>query len=74
MTEKPDPVEWRYEHMQELGFTNEEAMVLTYSKDDKGVFLHYGDVEKMLKHAYEKIDDARKAKQLVYRILVGLDG
>lgn len=63
-----DPVEWRFEHFAKLQFTDEQAMVLAYSRDFLGNFIYHEDVARMLERAREHFPD-EQAHALVFDIL-----
>ena len=63
-----DPVEWRFEQFKRLLFTDEQAMVLSYSRDFLGNFLYHEDVARMLERAKEHFPDF-EAHNLVFDIL-----
>ena len=50
-----DPVEWRLEHFQKLGFSDEQSIVLAYTRDFRGNFLYHEDVARMLQRIKEHL-------------------
>ena len=63
-----DPVEWRLEHFQRLGFSDEQSIVLAYSKDFLGNYIYHEDVARMLERAKESFSD-EDAHHIVFDIL-----
>ena len=59
LPEKPESVrdlvvEWRFERLRALGFTEEQALVLAYTKNHEGNFLYWEDVSRLLNRVKEK--------------------
>ena len=68
MQNNADPVEWRYEQFTRLGFREEPALVLAYTRDFLGNFVYHEDVARMLERAKEHFSD-EDAHDLVFSIL-----
>jgi hypothetical protein len=49
-----EPGDYRFGCFIDLGFNNQQADVLAWSKDDKDVFLYHGDVAKTISKMREK--------------------
>ena len=69
MQNDPDPVEWRFEQFKKYEFTDEQAMVLSYTKDFKGFPIYHEDVARMLERAKSKYEDEEKARNIVFDLL-----
>ena len=63
-----DPVEWRFDQFKRLLFTEEQALVLAYTKDFKGFPVYHEDVARMLERAKQKHSED-EARNIVFDLL-----
>ena len=62
-------VEWRFERLKALGFTEEQALVLAYTRNHEGNFLYYEDVSRLLQRVRKKFADETEAHDVVFDLL-----